>query len=155
MNFKNNFRCLSWLLDFTSYVAISKWIKKKSNQFSRREGFTSDYSNPDQDSTRKKNVTSTAITNTSTTVIVNRYKYSTASSISVVEPFALPKYIGLSRKPAWPVRRGTKNKKKGWKTSLVSYKWKSRCLFMRQTIFHFPSQHWFTASLTYLIQNGS
>ena len=46
-------------------------IKTKSNYFSQREGFTSDYSNSDQDSTRGKNVASTAITTTSTTVIVN------------------------------------------------------------------------------------
>ena len=43
----------------------------KSNHFSQREGFTSDYSHTDQDSMRGKNVASTAITTTSTTVIVN------------------------------------------------------------------------------------
>ena len=37
----------------------------------QRDDFTSDYSNSDQDSTRGKNVGSTAITTTSTTVIVN------------------------------------------------------------------------------------
>ena len=49
----------------------SRWIKTKLNHFSQREGFTSDYSNSDQDSTRAKNVESSAITTTSATVIVN------------------------------------------------------------------------------------
>ena len=49
----------------------SRWIKTKSNHFSQREGFTSDYSNLDQDSTRGRNVASTAITTTSTIAIVN------------------------------------------------------------------------------------
>ena len=37
----------------------------------QREGFTSDYSNSDQDCTRGKNVASTAITTSSATVVVN------------------------------------------------------------------------------------
>ena len=49
----------------------SRLIKTKSNHFSQREGFTSDYSNSDQDSTTGKNIASTAITTTSTTGIVN------------------------------------------------------------------------------------
>ena len=43
----------------------------KSNHFSQREGFTSDYSNSDQECTTGKDVASTAITTTSTIVIVN------------------------------------------------------------------------------------
>ena len=45
----------------------------KSSHFSQREAFTGDHSNLDQDSAsaRGKNVTSIAITTTSTTVIVN------------------------------------------------------------------------------------
>ena len=46
-------------------------IKAKSNYFSQREGFTSDYSNSDQDSTTGKNVATTAIATASSTVIVN------------------------------------------------------------------------------------
>ena len=46
-------------------------MKTKSNHFSQRAGFTSEYSNSDQDCTRGKNVASTAITTTSATVIVN------------------------------------------------------------------------------------
>ena len=46
-------------------------FKTKSNHFIQREGFNSDYSNSDQDPTRGKNVTSTAITTASTTVIIN------------------------------------------------------------------------------------
>ena len=43
----------------------------KSFQSKQRAGFTSDYSNSDQDCTRGKNVASTAITTTSATVVVN------------------------------------------------------------------------------------
>ena len=46
-------------------------MKTKSNHFSQRAGFTSDCSNSDQDCIRGKNVASTAITNTSATVIAN------------------------------------------------------------------------------------
>ena len=46
-------------------------MKRKSNHFSQRAGFTSDYSNSDQDCTRGKNVASTAITTSSATVVVN------------------------------------------------------------------------------------
>ena len=49
----------------------SRWIKTKSNHFSQREGFTSDYSNSDQDYARAKNVASTGITTTSSTAVVN------------------------------------------------------------------------------------
>ena len=49
----------------------SRWIKAKSNHFSQREGFTSEYTNSEQGCTRGKNVTSTAITTTPTTVVVN------------------------------------------------------------------------------------
>ena len=50
-------------------------MKTKLNHFSQREGFTSDYSNSDQDQlrsipTRGKNVASTAITTSSATVVV-------------------------------------------------------------------------------------
>ena len=46
-------------------------IKTKSNYFSQRERFTSDYSNSDQDSMAGKNVATTAIAIASSTVIVN------------------------------------------------------------------------------------
>ena len=59
-------------LAFGFYINCnSRWINTKSNRFSQREGFTSDYSNSDQDSTRGKIVASTAITTTFTTAIVN------------------------------------------------------------------------------------
>ena len=48
----------------------SRLMKTKLNHFSQREGFTSDYSNSDQNCTRGKNVASTAITTSSTTVFV-------------------------------------------------------------------------------------
>ena len=48
-------------------------MKTKLNHFSQREGFTSDYSNSDQDCTRGKNVASTAITTSSATVVVKTY----------------------------------------------------------------------------------
>ena len=47
-------------------------MKTKSNHFSQRAGFTSDYSNSDQDCTRGENVASIAITAiTTATVVVN------------------------------------------------------------------------------------
>ena len=45
-------------------------MKAKLNHFSQREGFTSDYSNSDQDCTRGKNVASTAITTSPATAVV-------------------------------------------------------------------------------------
>ena len=65
MNFEDNFMCFSWLLDFISSTVFQDELRRQ------REGSTSDYSNSDQDSMRRKNVTSTTITTTSTNVIVN------------------------------------------------------------------------------------
>ena len=52
-----------------------------------------------------------------------RYKYSTASSISKVEPIYQLPYQNTwdpSRKLVWPVRRGKGNKQKSQKTSLAT-----------------------------------
>ena len=72
MKFENNFTCFSWLLDFTSTVFQDE-LRQNQVISVKREAFTGDYSNLDQDSAsaRGKNVTSIAITTTSTTVIVN------------------------------------------------------------------------------------
>ena len=112
----------------------SGWIKTKSNHFSqsKEKASLSDYSNSDQDSTRGKNVASSAITTTSTTVTV---KYSIASLISKVEPFiTLPKYFGSFKKTS--VARKEKKRKQAEKLEdFFSYRWKSRCLFMLQVNF--------------------
>ena len=72
MKFENNFTCFSWLLDFTSTVFQDE-LRQNQVISVKREAFTGDYFNLDQDfaSARGKNVTSIAITTTSTTVIVN------------------------------------------------------------------------------------
>ena len=98
----------------------SRWIKTKSNHFNQREGFTSDYSNSDQDSTRGKNVASTAITTTSTTVIVNTNIQPQVQQVKSSHLLPYQNISDPSRKPVWPVRRGKENKQKSWKTSLAT-----------------------------------
>ena len=118
---------------------ISRWIKTKSNHFTQREGFTSGYSNSDQDSTRGKNVTSTAITTRYLYYNHCQYRYSTASSVSKVELFiTLPKYIGSFTKTS-VASKERKRKQAAKLEDFTSYRWKSRCLFMRQILFSKPT----------------
>ena len=108
----------------------SRRIKTKSNHLSQRKGFTSDYSNSYQNSTRGKNVASTAITTTHC-----QYKYLTVSSISKVKPFiTLHKYIGSFKKTS-VASEERKRKQEEKLKDFFSYRWKSRSLFMRQVIF--------------------
>ena len=71
-NFEDNFTCFSWPLDFISSTVIQN--KQRQNQtisVKEKASLASDYSKSDKDCTRGKNVERTAITTTSTIVVVN------------------------------------------------------------------------------------
>ena len=97
---------------------ISRWIKKKSNHFSQREGFTSDCCNSDEDCKRGKNVASIAITTSSTTVIV---KTKIQSLISKVKPiYYLTKINRILQ--VNQCGQSEEEKQKSWKISLATDK---------------------------------
>ena len=71
-NSEDNFTCFPWPLDFiSSTVTEDEQTQYQIISVKEKASLASDYSNSYQDCTREKNVESTAITTTSTTVVVN------------------------------------------------------------------------------------
>ena len=73
-----------------------RWIKTKSNHFNQREGFTSDYSNSDQDCTRGNNVVSTLPLLLSLPIQIFNRKFNKQSRAHLLA--MLPRYIGSFKK---------------------------------------------------------
>ena len=99
MKFDDNFTWVSWLLDFITSTVIEDESRRRYQIISVKET-ASLVTIPSEVKTvqmRGKNVSSTAITATSTTTVVN----TNVSSISKVETIYCLTKIHHSKKPVW------------------------------------------------------
>ena len=111
-----------------------KWIKAKSNQFSQRLGFTKWLFQLRPRLYERKECCKYCYYYY-LCYCHFQYKYSTASSISNVEPFVtLLKYIGSFKKTSVDSKE-RKRKQVEKLEDFISYRRKSRCLFMWHVIF--------------------
>ena len=108
MKFDDNFTWVSWLLDFITSTVIEDESRRRYQIISVKET-ASLVTIPSEVKTvqmRGKNVSSTAITATSTTTVVN----TNVSSISKFETIYCLTKIHHSKKPVWQWAEGKKTK---------------------------------------------